>query len=126
MTWCLVKYSDNFKGKGTLPWLFEFSESSATESDDKVTKTVHTVGRLSNKFAHRVYSILSSQVKNLSKDNVQQYINSLATIMHLTNYLSTLNQNLRATTLDTQTQNSGKEKSSSHTQSTAEEKPTVV
>ncbi|XP_069680275.1 lipid storage droplets surface-binding protein 2-like isoform X2 [Periplaneta americana] len=73
------------------------------ESEDKVLNTVHTVGRLSNKFARRVYNILSSQVKNLNKDNMQQYVNTLATIMHLTNHLSTINQNLKATTGSSET-----------------------
>jgi perilipin-2 len=99
--------------------LFKFSEPSSADDGDKVMHTVHTVGRLSNKFARRVYNILSSQVKNLNKDNVQQYINSLATIMHLTNYLSTLNQNLKATASSSQTKNTA---SSSQTQNTEEEK----
>ena len=60
--------------------------------------TVHTVGRLSNKFARRVYNVLSSKVKNLNKDNIQEYVNSMATIMHITNHLATLNENLKATT----------------------------
>jgi perilipin-2 len=103
-----------------------FSEPSAVESGDKFTSTVHTVGRLSNKFARRVYSVLSSQVKNLNKDNMQQYINSLATIMHLTNHLSTLNQNLKATTARNETQNSGVEKSSINTQKTEEKRSTIA
>jgi hypothetical protein len=106
--------------------LIEFSEPSATDGADKFTSTVHTVGRLSNKFAHRVYTILSSQVKNLNKDNVQQYINSLATIMHLTNYLSALNQNLKATTSKNETQNSEVNKSSSNAQKTEEKKSTIA
>ena len=104
----------------------EFSEPSAAEGADKFTSTVHTVGRLSNKFARRVYNILSSQVKNLNKDNVQQYINSLATIMHLTNYLSALNQNLKATTSGKETQNSEVEKSSSDTQKTEKNKSNIA
>ncbi|GFG38548.1 hypothetical protein Cfor_09664 [Coptotermes formosanus] len=102
------------------------NEPSAAEGGDKFTSTVHTVGRLSNKFARRVYNILSSQVKNLNKDNVQQYINSLATIMHLTNYLSALNQTLKATTSRNDTQNSEVEKSSSNTQKTEEKKSTIA
>lgn len=93
---------------------------------DKFSSTVHTVGRLSNKFARRVYNILSSQVQNLNKDNVQQYINSLATIMHLTNYLSALNQNLKATTSKNETQNSEENKSSGDTQKTEEKKSTIA
>lgn len=76
-------------------------------------RTVHTVGHLSNKFARRVYNILSSQVNNLNKDSVQQYVNSLATIMHLTNYLSTVNKNLKATTSSSETQNAEEQKSKS-------------
>jgi perilipin-2 len=106
--------------------IIEFSEPSATDSDDKFTSTVHTVGRLSNKFARRVYNILSSQVKNLNKDNVQQYINSLATIMHLTNYLSALNQNLKTATSSNETQNSEVGKSSSSTQKREEKKSTIA
>ncbi|XP_069680836.1 lipid storage droplets surface-binding protein 2-like isoform X2 [Periplaneta americana] len=80
------------------------------ESDNKVLNTVHTVGRLSNKFARRVYNILSSQVKNLNKDDLQQYVNTLAIVMHLTNHLSTINQNLKATTgsSETKTEDTGK------------------
>jgi perilipin-2 len=106
--------------------MIQFSEPSATDDGDKFTSTVHTVGRLSNKFARRVYNILSSQVKNLNKDNVQQYINSLATIMHLTNYLSTLNQNLKAATSRNEAQNSEAGESSSNTQKTVEKKSTIA
>ncbi|PSN52619.1 Lipid storage droplets surface-binding protein 2 [Blattella germanica] len=73
----------------------------AAETGDKnndVMSTVHTVGRLSNKFTRRVYNILSDKVKNLNKDNVQEYVNSMATIMHITNHLAALNENLKATT----------------------------
>ena len=106
--------------------MIAFSEPSGADGGDKFTSTVHTVGRLSNKFAHRVYNILSSHVKNLNKDNVQQYVNSLATIMHLTNYLSAVNQNLRATTSKNETQNSEVGKSSSNTQKTEEKKSTIT
>jgi perilipin-2 len=106
--------------------MIEFSEPSTAGSGDKFTSTVHTVGRLSNKFARRVYNILSSQVRNLNKDNVQQYINSLATIMHLTNYLSALNQNLKATTSINETQNSEVNEASSNTQKTEEKKSTIA
>lgn len=104
----------------------EFSEAAAAEGGDKFTSTVHTVGRLSNKFARRVYNILSSQVKNLNKDNMQQYINSLATIMHLTNYLSALNQNLKAATSRNETQSSEAEKSSSNAPKAEEKKSTIA
>jgi perilipin-2 len=107
--------------------VIEFSEPDEAEGgDDKFTSTVHTVGRLSNKFARRVYNILSAQVKNLDKDTVQQYINSLATIMHLTNYLSALNQNLKAATSRNGTQSSEAEKSGSNTQKTEEKKSTIA
>ena len=106
--------------------MIEFSEPPATDGADKFTSTVHTVGRLSNKFARRVYNILSSQVKNLNKDNVQQYVNSLATIMHLTNYLSALNQNLKAATSRNETQNSEVGESSSNVQKTEEKKSTIA
>lgn len=100
--------------------------SSSADDSDKVMRTVHTVGHLSNKFAHRVYNILSSQVKNLNKDSMQQYINSLATIMHLTNYLSTVNQNLKATTSSSETQHTEEEKSKSHRPKAEEEKSTIA
>jgi len=119
------KYLD-FYFPPTEQELQQENEPSATDSDDKFTSTVHTVGRLSNKFARRVYNILSSQVKNLNKDNVQQYINSLATIMHLTNYLSALNQNLKAATSSNETQNSEVGKSSSGTQKREEKKSTIA
>lgn len=103
---------------------FKFSEPSSADDGDKVMHTVHTVGHLSNKFARRVYNILSSQVKNLNKDSVQQYINSLATIMHLTNYLSALNQNLKATTSSSKTQNT--EEGESRDRPKAEEKKSTI
>jgi hypothetical protein len=106
-----------------LSW-FEFAEPSAVQGDDKVMSTVHTVGRLSNKFSRRVYNILSSNVKKLDYDSVQLYIKSVATIMHLTDYLNILNENLRVTTSSNQTENT-EEKSSSHAQNT-EEKKTVA
>lgn len=119
------KYLDSYFPP-TEQELQQGNEPSAAEGGDKFTSTVHTVGRLSNKFARRVYNILSLQVKNLNKDNVQQYINSLATVMHLTNYLSTLNQNLKAATSGNEAQNSEVEKSSSNAQKTEEKKSTIA
>ncbi|XP_023701927.1 lipid storage droplets surface-binding protein 2-like [Cryptotermes secundus] len=100
--------------------------SSSADDSDKVMRTVHTVGHLSNKFAHRVYNVISSQVKNLNKDSMQQYINSLAIIMHLTNYLSTVNQNLKATTSSSEIQHTEEEKSKSHRPKAEEEKLTIA
>jgi hypothetical protein len=102
------------------------SASSSADDGDKVMRTVHTVGHLSNKFAHRVYNILSSQVKNLNKDSMQQYVNSLATIMHLTNYLSTVNQNLKATTSSSETQETEGETSKSYRPKAEEKKSTIA
>jgi perilipin-2 len=104
--------------------LFEFSEPSASEGD-KVMNAIHTVGRLSNKFARRVYNILSSHAKNPTYDSLRQYINSVATVMHLTDYLNILNENLRAATSSNQTENT-EEKSSSCTQNTEEKKSNLV
>jgi hypothetical protein len=62
---------------------------------------------------------------------MQQYVNSLATVMHLTNYLSTLNQNLKATTSSSETQNAGtqrteEQQSKSCGAKTKEKKSTVA
>lgn len=60
------------------------------ETDDKVLHTVHTVGRLSNKMARRVYHSLSKQINHLDRTNIQEYVINLISVVQLTNYLDSL------------------------------------
>ncbi|XP_026478151.1 lipid storage droplets surface-binding protein 2-like [Ctenocephalides felis] len=58
---------------------------------DRVLHTVQTVGHLSNKVARRVYRNVAEQLKNLNKEDVQEYVASLIAVLRLTQYLSFLN-----------------------------------
>ncbi|KDR24317.1 lipid storage droplets surface-binding protein 2-like isoform X2 [Zootermopsis nevadensis] len=102
----------------------EGDDDDDDDDDDKVMNTFHTMGRLSNKFARRVYNILSSHVKQLDYDEMQQYIKSVSTIMHLTNYLQSLNEHLRAVTSSNKTESA--EGSSGSAQKTEEKKSTIA
>lgn len=58
--------------------------------------TVQTVGRLSNKIARRVYNTVSRQVKQLKKEDVQEYVASLIAVLRLTQYLNFINERMSA------------------------------
>lgn len=58
--------------------------------------TVQTVGRLSNKIARRVYNTVSRQVKQLKKEDVQEYVASLIAVLRLTQYLNFINEKMSA------------------------------
>ncbi|XP_063226691.1 lipid storage droplets surface-binding protein 2-like isoform X2 [Bacillus rossius redtenbacheri] len=60
------------------------------DKGDKVLTSVHTVGRLSMKAARRLYHALSSQVRTLNRENIQEYVRSLAELVHITNYVNAL------------------------------------
>jgi len=61
-------------------------------ADDPVLHTVQTVGRLSNRVARLVYRTVSKQIKELKKEDVQEYIASLIAVVRLTQYLNFLNE----------------------------------
>lgn len=72
----------------------------SSECEDKVLHTVHTVGRLSNKVGRRVYRTLSRRVSQINKDNINEYLNSLAAVVHLTSYLNEINKRVESTPAD--------------------------
>jgi len=63
-------------------------------NDDPVLHTVQTVGRLSNKVARRVYRTVSRQIKELKKEDVQEYVASLIAVLRLTQYLNFINEKM--------------------------------
>ncbi|XP_055911404.1 lipid storage droplets surface-binding protein 2 isoform X3 [Eupeodes corollae] len=63
-------------------------------NEDPVLHTVQTVGRLSNKISRRVYSTVSSQIKHMKKENVNDYIASLIAALRLTQYINFINSSI--------------------------------
>lgn len=87
-----------------LDYYFPKSESDVEEDDapiasddDPVLHTVQTVGRLSNKVARRVYRTVSRQIKQLKKEDVQEYVASLIAVLRLTQYLNYINEKVQTT-----------------------------
>ncbi|XP_053679106.1 lipid storage droplets surface-binding protein 2-like [Anopheles nili] len=86
-----------------LDYYFPKSESDTDDDnvpisakDDPVLHTVQTVGRLSNKLAHRIYRTVSTQVKSLRKEDVRDYVATLIAVLHLTQYLNFINEKRQA------------------------------
>lgn len=65
-------------------------------NEDPVLHTVQTVGRLSNKISRRVYSTVSTQIKNLKKENVNDYLASLIAALRLTQYINFINSSIES------------------------------
>jgi len=63
-------------------------------NEDPVLHTVQTVGRLSNKISRRVYGTVSAQIKNLNKENVNDYLASLIAALRLTQYINFINSSI--------------------------------
>ncbi|XP_055843232.1 lipid storage droplets surface-binding protein 2 isoform X3 [Episyrphus balteatus] len=63
-------------------------------NEDPVLHTVQTVGRLSNKISRRVYSTVSTQIKHLKKENVNDYLASLIAALRLTQYINFINSSM--------------------------------
>lgn len=72
-------------------------------TDDPVLHTVQTVGRLSNKVARRVYRTVSHQIKELKKEDVQEYVASLIAVLRLTQYLNFINEKMSQQSSSTST-----------------------
>lgn len=51
---------------------------------------------MSNKIARRVYNTVSRQVKQLKKEDVQEYVASLIAVLRLTQYLNFINEKMSA------------------------------
>lgn len=82
-----------------LDYYFPKSDSAIEDDNapipaeaDPVLHTVQTGGRLSNKVARRVYRTVSRQIKQLKKEDVQEYIASLIAVLRLTQYLNYINE----------------------------------
>lgn len=82
------------------------STAPISAQEDPVLHTVQTVGRLSNKIARRVYNTVSRQVKQLKKEDVQEYVASLIAVLRLTQYLNFINEKMSAIKGDANTSSS--------------------
>ncbi|KAL0133686.1 hypothetical protein PUN28_000968 [Cardiocondyla obscurior] len=56
--------------------------------ENKVLHAVQTIGQLSTKTANRVYHSIAAQLKTVKKEDVATYMNSVVSILHLTQYLN--------------------------------------
>ncbi|XP_075217283.1 lipid storage droplets surface-binding protein 2-like [Lycorma delicatula] len=71
---------------------------SVHECDDKVMHAVHTVGVLSNKVSRRLYYTVSHRIGQINKQNINEYLSSLALVVQLTNFLNSVNRSVEETT----------------------------
>lgn len=55
--------------------------------ENKVLHAVQTIGQLSSKTASRVYHSIAAQLKTVKKEDVQQYMSSVISILHLTQFM---------------------------------------
>lgn len=69
----------------------------SSECNDKVMHAVHTVGILSNKVGRRLYHNVSHQISQINKQNINEYLMSLALVVQLTNFLNTINRRVEET-----------------------------
>lgn len=88
--------------------------------------TVQTVGRLSNKIARRVYNTVSRQVKQLKKEDVQEYVASLIAVLRLTQYLNFINEKMSAIKGEANTGSSSTATNTNSHSNGAEKTPVVV
>ncbi|XP_012222219.2 lipid storage droplets surface-binding protein 2 [Linepithema humile] len=63
-----------------------------TDEEDKLLRTLQTVGHLSNKAARRVYTHVIYQLHILKESSLTLYVNSLVEFLHLTKYLYTMTE----------------------------------
>lgn len=73
------------------------------ECDDKVMHAVHTVGILSNKAASRLYHKVNYHISQINKQNINEYLRSLALVVHLTNFLNSVNRSVESSTASNET-----------------------
>ncbi|KAG8291909.1 Perilipin-2 [Homalodisca vitripennis] len=64
----------------------------STQCEDKVLHTAHTVGRLSHKAGRRLYRSVNNRLRQVNLQNINEYLNSLRLVVHLTSYLNAVNQ----------------------------------
>ncbi|XP_014485184.1 PREDICTED: lipid storage droplets surface-binding protein 2 [Dinoponera quadriceps] len=62
--------------------------SPVSAEENKVLHAVQTIGHLSKKTANRVYHSVAAQLKTVKKEDVQTYISSVVSILHLTHFLN--------------------------------------
>lgn len=81
-----LNYKNNQNTDFILSILHVTDPVSADEN--KVLHTVQTIGQLSTKTAHRVYHSVVAQLKTIKKEDVAQYMSSVVSILHLTQFLA--------------------------------------
>ncbi|XP_014210545.1 lipid storage droplets surface-binding protein 2 [Copidosoma floridanum] len=65
----------------------EETPAPVSADENKVLHAVQTIGQLSAKTANRVYHSVAAQLKTVKKEDVSNYISSVVSILHLTNFL---------------------------------------
>ncbi|KAK2588156.1 hypothetical protein KPH14_004206 [Odynerus spinipes] len=66
----------------------ESTPNPVSADENKILHTVQTIGQLSTKTAHRVYHSVVAQLKTIKKEDVAQYMSSVVSILHLTQFLA--------------------------------------
>lgn len=66
----------------------ESAPAPLSADENKVLHAVHTISQLSSKTANRVYHSIAAQLKTIKKEDVASYMNSVISILHLTQFLS--------------------------------------
>ena len=78
--------------------MFRYLSVPVSADEDKLLHTVQILGRLSNKAARRVYAHVVLHLKIIKKDDLKEYISSLVTFLHLTEYLEAVNEKVQTFT----------------------------
>uniref|UniRef100_A0A0C9QWB5 Lsd-2_2 protein n=2 Tax=Fopius arisanus TaxID=64838 RepID=A0A0C9QWB5_9HYME len=66
----------------------EATPAPVSADENKVLHTVQTIGQLSSKTANRVYHSVTAQLRTVKREDVAAYMQSVVSILHLTNFLN--------------------------------------
>ncbi|KAI4503468.1 hypothetical protein M0802_001690 [Mischocyttarus mexicanus] len=66
----------------------ESTPNPVSAEENKILHTIQTVGHLSTKTANRVYHSVVAQLKTITEEDVKNYTSRVLSILHLTQFLS--------------------------------------
>ncbi|XP_074096397.1 lipid storage droplets surface-binding protein 2-like [Cotesia typhae] len=63
-----------------------------SSKEDQLLQTLQTIGRLSNKAAHRIYAHLMLNFGRMNRENIKIYVSNVIEFLHVTQYLHSINE----------------------------------
>ncbi|XP_015187603.1 PREDICTED: uncharacterized protein LOC107072304 [Polistes dominula] len=82
----------------------ESTPNPVSAEENKILHIVQKVGHLSTKTANRVYHSVVAQLKTITEEDVKNYTSSVLSILHLTQFLSSAQEQTEEKTSSTPTQ----------------------